>query len=113
MSRPRVGSPENIAMIRDGQRRARARMAAGEGFIYVAEVVGTGNVKIGFSLNPGERLRWLTKSHRLMGAFPASRAEEHAFHKAMQRALGLPKRTEVYSRSALAHAQRQPRRKAA
>lgn len=72
------------------------RISAGEGFMYVAEIVGTGNVKVGFSLNPERRMMDWAGRVRLLGKFPASRAAEHQFHrlhaaKAVER--------EVYPRS--------------
>jgi hypothetical protein len=101
VNRPKLGSPENIAMLREGQRRAWERVKAGEGFMYVAEVVGTDLLKVGFSLDPDARMRWCGARFRLLGVFPASRNTEHAFHKFMQANLGAAKRSEVYSRSML------------
>ena len=86
-------------MIREGQKRAWARVKAGEGFMYVAELTG-GSIKVGFSLDPEHRTRW--PAYRLLGAFRASRAAEHAFHKHMQARLGAKKRTEIYTRQELA-----------
>lgn len=90
-------------------RAARARIKAGEGYIYVAELVGHDAIKVGFSLDPAKRLssvRILGIEPRLMGSFPATLLQEKAFHRAM-RAKALPKEaygSEWYPRSALRQA---------
>lgn len=97
-------SPEHIAIIRRTQRAAAARKMAGEGFMYVAEIIGTDAIKIGFSLKPESRaVRFGTRA-RLLGYFPCSWAAERRFHRlhAAERHPAYPGR-EIYPRSILRH----------
>ncbi len=97
-----AGTPEHQAVLRAALGAVWRRMKAGEGFIYVAERVGTDLIKVGFSLNPEHRMRKFSRTLRLMGYFPASRSAEHAFHKAF-RAYSASLGREYYRRSVLAH----------
>lgn len=78
MQRDPQNSPEHKAMMTASLKAARARIGAGEGFIYVAEITGTDAVKIGFSLAPERRLG---PKVRLLGYFPASIKAERALHE--------------------------------
>lgn len=87
---------------------AMARIRAGEGFMYLAEVAGTNVIKIGFSLNPEIRVKAAYSLQpntrlRLLASFPASLPTEQALH----RILGDEARTgygsEYYFRSVLRH----------
>lgn len=81
-------TPESMARKIAGWKAARARAHAGEGFIYVAQIVGSDMVKIGFSLDPAKRMkgiwcyRWGTKA-RLLAQIPATWAQEKALHRAL------------------------------
>jgi hypothetical protein len=86
------------------------RMNAGEGFIYVAEIVGHDMVKIGFSLNPEFRVRGLTAflpPARLLTYTPGSVTAERQLHRTLAehalRLRGSPRRCECYRRSILSH----------
>lgn len=62
------------------------RILAGEGFIYVAEVVGAPIVKIGFSLNPENRVRtmWPSqhgKRYALLAKTPGTLKQEQQLHR--------------------------------
>lgn len=94
------------------RRATMARIREGDGFIYVAEVLGTAVIKIGFSVNPERRARsiYTFRHHgcprdarvRVVSATPGSFAEEKSLHKVLRRdasALG----HEFYSRSILSH----------
>lgn len=66
------------------QLKVRARVMAGEGFIYVAEVIGTDLVKIGFTLDP-ERCpqtlkQYFPRDFRIIGYTPGSIKQAHAVH---------------------------------
>lgn len=65
--------------------RVGARVRAGEGFIYVAEVVDSDLLKVGFSLDPDDRIKQLRAAYgrefRLLGKIAASRKTELAFHR--------------------------------
>lgn len=65
------------------QKAARARIKAGEGFMYVVAIEGTDILKIGFSLRPERRVRGLSYlgMPRLLGFFPATLLQEKAFHR--------------------------------
>lgn len=95
-----VDSPENKAMMSASLKAARARISAGEGFIYVAEVIGTDAVKIGFSLNPERRLG---PKARLLGYFPASIKAERALHVRLASHRHPDFGLEVYPRSIFVH----------
>lgn len=66
-------------------RRARDRIRAGEGFIYIA-AIGGGLIKIGFSLNPEKRVkdRNVGGRARLLATIPGSMYEEIALHKTLR-----------------------------
>lgn len=79
-----------------------ARRENGEGFVYVAEMIGTGLLKIGFSLNPQKRMLALRADYRntfrLLGAFACSNAEERRLHRALARHVTPALRREFYRR---------------
>lgn len=92
-----------------GARAGRARVKAGEGFLYVAEMIGADVVKIGFSLNPRRRVRkseyfeWRGSSGpRLLAFVPFTLLQEKALHRTLRGhadSLG----SEIYRRSILTH----------
>jgi hypothetical protein len=88
-------------------RRARAKIRAGEGFLYVAEVVGTGIVKIGFSLDPESRIKTVSpftqEPVRLMGFFPCSLLLEKKLHRLLRPHTSAKHGNEFYPRSILTH----------
>jgi hypothetical protein len=103
-------SPETLALRTQRWRAARDRMKAGEGFIYVAEVIGTDVIKIGFSLTPETRapkayLNWCPVRGgrtRLVAKVRGSWEQEKDLHHALcdgGDALG----GEYYHRSILTH----------
>jgi len=81
------------------------RRAAGEGYIYVAERIGTDLIKIGFSLNPEKRMLALKIDYRddfrLMGYVPGSNLLEKQLHSVLWRALGKTERSEFYQKDQL------------
>jgi hypothetical protein len=90
--------------------KSMAAIKAGAGFLYVAEVVGTDEVKIGHALNPKRRMKALKddyfKECRLLKSTPGSLHEEMALHDTLCRFLGRKPRTlkvEFYPRSILNH----------
>lgn len=94
-------SPESLALRNTRRKDSIARMHAGDGFIYVAEIVGTDIIKIGFSLNPEKRVpkvdcrAWGSRA-RLLGVIPGTWAQEKALHRALN---GHRSRNEYYPRS--------------
>lgn len=85
------------------------RIRAGEGFLYAAEAVGSGLIKLGFSVNPKQRMRSLygqlplgTKP-RLLAAVPYTLQQEQALHRELIEHQAHPYRAEVYPRSILSH----------
>jgi hypothetical protein len=98
-------SPEQKAVIRAGIARAVKRRKAGEGYIYVAEVIGKPDaIKIGFSLDPDFRIKTLSFKARLLGYFQATWAAEQYFHRSLSncRHPDFP-RQEIYLRNFLKH----------
>lgn len=84
----------------------RERLNAGEGYMYVAEIIGTDRLKVGFSLDPANRVKSLSRNYqgpmRLLGQFPASYSAVRAFHARFSRLQAQHGFTrEVYPRSAL------------
>jgi len=106
--RAKQNSPEHIALLRIGQRRAHERRRSGEGFIYAAELPGTDIVKIGFSLMPEKRVRGVSiRNHaraQLLAKTPGTEPAERALHKILREhcRLDLPG-FEFYPRSILSH----------
>lgn len=98
--RATLHSAEHITDLREGQRLARARMATGEGFIYVA-AIDASTVKVGFSLRPERRVEQLGKSVRLLGYFPASIRAERELHRLLR---NHATDRECYPRSLFEHA---------
>lgn len=91
--------------------RTSAALRAGRGFIYVAAIEGTDDVKIGFSLDPERRARELTRDlrphrYRILMARPGTWSDERFLHAALK-ACRLPtaayRGTEYYPRSILSH----------
>lgn len=92
-------------------RRARDRIRAGEGFLYVAQLINEPDVvKIGFALDPAKRVGSLGADAKtpatLLAAIPSTFAQECALHKKLR--LHAVKRSrsrlsEYYPRSILSH----------
>lgn len=84
-------------------RETRARVRAGEGFIYVAEVVGADILKIGFSLDPEARIKtvwpFTREPMRLMGFFPCSLLLEKKLHRLLRPHTSVKHGNEFYPRS--------------
>lgn len=99
------GGPEHIAAISAGQKAAFARRQAGEGFIYVCAIRDTDAIKVGFSLNPENRVLQLGAGVRLLGYFPADVKTERALHVRLRahRHPDFPRTREVYRREAFSH----------
>ena len=102
MNRQRLSHREYPTM-----KAARALVETSPGFIYVAEVVGEPVIKIGFSLTPENRLRYLSKKrkpYRLLATTPATIAEERQLHRDLE-VHGVPAggMGEHYPRSILTH----------
>lgn len=102
-------SPEHMALLSAGQKAARRRIAAGEGFMYIAAVEGTDVVKVGFSLRPERRVKGLGHRFRLLGAFACSIKAERQLHAALagHRHPGFDKQ-EIYPRSIFVAPQADP-----
>lgn len=107
----RWDNPEYRARVLAAQRKHRARVAAGEGFIYVARVIGKPIIKIGFSLTPERRVAALRRDYkapsRLLVAVPGTIAQERAIHQSLRgfpRAR-MPRNIEFYHSSVLSCAE--------
>lgn len=99
-------SPEIRARRLAKWKAGRARAHAGEGFIYVAEMVGTDVVKIGFSLDPAKRMSSLGffGKARLLAAVPGTWAQEKELHRTLCAArYGATPFNEFYVRRVLTH----------
>lgn len=100
-------SPESLALRNERRKASMARIRNGEGFIYLAEVVGRRAVKIGFSLKPAERARKATPIRggkvRLIAFVPGSIAVERALHKTLREYTIDSLGNEFYPRSILSH----------
>jgi hypothetical protein len=59
----------------------RGANAKSEGFVYFIQNVDSGNVKIGFSVNPFIRAAQLGTACRVVAFFPAARAAEFDMHE--------------------------------
>lgn len=93
-----------------GHARGMARVKAGEGFLYLAEVVGTDEIKIGHALDPKARMAGLRADYfkicRLLKTMPGPLMMERALHYKLRRFLGRPLqgvKLEFYPRSVLSH----------
>ena len=89
--------------------RTSAAICAGKGYVYVAGIDGTNDIKIGFSLDPARRMRELRRygrghTYRVLAAWPGTWSDERRIHAAL-RAHQLPEKIycgrEHYSRSIL------------
>jgi hypothetical protein len=80
--------PNARARLVAGKLRAVERMQAGEGFIYLAEIIDRDMVKIGFSLNPRRRMsHHHLREHgtpRLMATVPGTILQERQLHQALK-----------------------------
>lgn len=91
------------------QNEAYARMQAGEGYLYAAEIVKNDAIKIGFSLNPEKRVRLLrayySSAVRLLAFTPGSLAAERKLHTALRPHALIHHQgpCETYPRSILSH----------
>lgn len=99
--------PSYRAMRRAKRDAALKRIRNGEGFIYLAEVVATDVVKIGFSLNPKARVGalWLSThgTHaKLLVQVPGTWSEEIVLHRTLRGLSGCLWH-EFYRRSILNH----------
>lgn len=69
--------------------RTSAALRAGNGFIYVAAIGGTDDIKVGFSLDPERRARELTRDgrghqYRVLAAWPGTWSEERRLHTSLR-----------------------------
>lgn len=89
--------------------RTSAALRAGKGYVYVAGIEGTNDIKVGFSLDPERRARELTRDsrghvYRVLMAWPGTWSDERRIHASL-RAHQLPESVycgrEHYSRSIL------------
>lgn len=89
--------------------RTSAAIRAGKGYVYVAEIEGTDDIKVGFSLDPQRRARELTRDsrghhYRILVAWPGTWSDERRIHAALRKHQ-LPERAycgrEHYPRSIL------------
>ena len=78
--------------------------------MYLAEVVGTDEIKIGHALDPAKRMSGLRadyfKSFRLLKTIPAALKEERRLHRRLSAFIGRRHRgikLEFYPRSILTH----------
>lgn len=92
---------------------AARRMREGEGFLYVAEVIGTENIKIGYALDLEKRRKSLRqdyfKEFKMVASAPATIMDEKALHFTLRK-LCIPRMvgtkrcpSEFYHRSVLSH----------
>lgn len=88
---------------------ARARIRAGEGFIYLAEIVGLDLLKIGFSLCPENRIGQLFIEYhrhapiRLLAKVPGTLSDEMRLHGALRPCRAPYYGDETYPLSILTH----------
>jgi hypothetical protein len=89
--------------------RTSAALRAGKGYVYVAEIEGTTDIKVGFSLDPKRRVRELTRNsrrhcYRVLVAWKGTWSDERRLHTSL-RAHQLPEKAycarEHYPRSIL------------
>lgn len=70
------------------QNEAYDRMQAGEGFLYAVELTNFGKIKIGFSLNPKNRVRFLRGYYSsdavLLAYTPGSLFQERELHRTLR-----------------------------
>ena len=90
------------------KKAARAAVETQQGFIYVAELLNEPVVKIGFSLNPQERLKYLFTRRspgRLVAMMLGTIKQERELHRqlAEHRMFACNTFTEGYPRSILTH----------
>lgn len=101
-------SPGHIDLMRKALRAARERMARGEGYIYLADWADEDVVKIGFSLDPGERIKaveYRGKAARLAAVIEGTHQQELSLHRQLRdhQIWENIKRSEIYPRSILRH----------
>lgn len=101
-------SPGHLAAMRASLLVTRTRMARGEGYLYVAELLAAEDVvKIGFSLDPERRVRALEPAARLLAHTPCTIEGERAIHRALKQHQithhNRIRRSELYPRSILSH----------
>jgi hypothetical protein len=84
-------SPETLARKVERWREGMKRCERGEGFIYLAEIIGADVVKIGYSLNPKTRIKqfWMHPSvqghkARLLATCAGTIQQERAFHRRLR-----------------------------
>lgn len=69
---------------KEGHRRAMDRVIAGEGFLYIAEVIGTEIVKIGHTLDLANRVKSIRTDHgvavKMIASIPAALTQERNLH---------------------------------
>ena len=103
--------PVYCAATSEGHRRSMDRVRSGEGFLYVAEIVGEPEtIKIGHALNLAARTVSLKADHskefRMLASVPAPLSVERRLHRRLRRA-GFGKttgnKTEFYPRAVLQH----------
>ncbi len=88
---------------------ALQRLGAREGFLYLAAVIGTDSVKIGFSRHPHVRIRHVQSRNlgrvrcRLVGFTRATLTQEHELHRALRAHSETAHGREFYPRSILSH----------
>lgn len=101
----------HLENMRAGRAAAQARLNAGEGFLYVARVLGTNIVKIGHALDTTKRMKSLKADYgfefELMASVPAHFVTERRLHRRLRkhRHNGGSRNscTEMYHISILAH----------
>lgn len=103
-------SPDYRAKRAAGHARAMERIIRGDGFLYVAEVLGTDEIKIGHALDPERRMASIWSDHgkrcRLLRCMPAELSVERRLHRRLSRFLRRPLQginLEFYPRSILSH----------
>lgn len=88
----------------DRRRAARARIKAGDGFLYVAEYTGKNIIKIGHSLDPERRCKTMAPwPVRLLAKTPGSLLDEKRIHRALIQHRLRRCTYEEYPRSILSH----------
>lgn len=108
---PYVPTPETRALLSTVRKAIFERMKTELGFLYVAEVIDTAKIKIGYSGDVSLRVKELNyrgyknQRYRLIASIRGTRAQELALHRRIRhlRSPGYGGASEYYPRTILTH----------
>lgn len=85
---PRPTTPGEVQR-RNAISEAARKAREGEGVIYVAEVIGTDTIKIGYTVNIAKMVKRIVTDHgvcvRVIGTMPATIMQEKALHASLRK----------------------------